>query len=73
MRKRKAAKPAANPRICLIENCGEPATVGKLCKACYSGLYYWQKKTPTAVMERIGKLARLRSRMNALKGTGGKE
>jgi len=34
-----------------------------LCKACYSGLYYWRDRSPADKEHRIEQLGRLNSRM----------
>lgn len=40
-----------------------------LCKACYSGMYYWKGATPTRILRRIKQLTRLQSRMDTLMPT----
>lgn len=49
--------------VCEIPACDEEATVAGLCRACYSGLYYWRGATPKELLDRRRKLKRLESRM----------
>lgn len=54
---------------CHTVNCegtvGEYSTIG-LCKACYSYMYYWHKKTPKELVNRSRQLQKFEARMDLL-------
>jgi hypothetical protein len=53
---------------CEIEGCTNEVKhqKAKLCTACYSAMYYWNKKTPTQQMIRVGKLELYKNRLLTL-------
>lgn len=63
MKERKQAK-------CLVEHCDRPVECPKsgLCKRCYSGLYYWSRKSVTEIVKRKQKLRVFMDRMDIMGG-----
>lgn len=54
-----------NPcRICQSREVKYPTS--GLCAPCYSGIYYWNKKTPTAIAKRQNQLNVLEARLEEI-------
>lgn len=53
---------------CVISGCDNEIQhkKAKLCGACYSSIYYWTRKTPTALMHRISRLRVFEARMESV-------
>lgn len=51
---------------CLVPSCDSDAYAAGLCKACYSGMYYWKNRTPGDVIKRMRQVQRLQDRMEML-------
>jgi len=56
---------------CLVTGCDRDVECPKsgLCKRCYSGLYYWSKKSVTEVVQRKLKLRLFMNRMDIVEPT----
>lgn len=56
---------ATRKKTCIVDNCTRPIKhpTAELCNACYVGLLYWSKKTPTQMIERQRQLVVLEARM----------
>lgn len=56
-------------KLCYTPNCsntvGDCSSIG-LCKACYSSIYYWHKKSPRALIQRAQQLEVFCGRMDLL-------
>lgn len=48
--------------------CDNAPDIGELCRACYSSINYWRKRTPTELVERQDQLEKFQRRMEFLLG-----
>lgn len=51
---------------CSIASCSNPAVCADLCKNCYAGMHYWQRKGVAATMRRKHQLTVLQDRLDAI-------
>ncbi len=51
---------------CIVDGCFDERKYVQsgLCNACYQGLYYWKDRSPTDIVKRKQKIARLQARMD---------
>ena len=51
---------------CQTPGCDNEAKCLNLCASCYSALYYWQKRSPQALIDRARRLQLFEARMDLL-------
>jgi len=65
-----AKKQTKAPSECVVEHCDRAVEHPRsgLCKRCYSGMYYWSRKSVTEIVKRQQKLRVFMDRMKMMGG-----